>query len=354
MEVIMIEQEEGKILYLSRGNVELACHDLDGVGIVRELFRLHAAGETILPDEAYLAWVNSEGESVRSLNMPGYVGGKLEMAGTKIINANIANFKRGLPRASGITLLYDNVSARVVCMMESAYISSFRTACVTASAANVFQGRDIEHIALIGAGVLARMHIEVLLKALPHIGNISVYDLAQERVTALRTSVMPLLEEYGVAFDIMSTAEEAVRLAQLIVPVTTTTVGYIPFAWLQPGTIVVNVSLDDVLPDVVLLADKVFVDDWKLVKHDSRRLLGKMYRSGEIIGPDEAGKNIHGKRRSIDGTLGEIVLGTKVGRNHSDQIILFNPFGLAIEDVAFATHVYQVARKEGLGVSLER
>ena len=37
--------------------------------------------------------------------MPAYIGGSLDIAGTKIINGNIANSSRGLPRASGLTLL---------------------------------------------------------------------------------------------------------------------------------------------------------------------------------------------------------------------------------------------------------
>ena len=31
------------------------------------------------------------------------------------------------------------------------------------------------------------------------------------------------------------------------------------------------------------------------------------------------------------------------GREHADDIILVNPFGLAIEDIALATHVYRFA-----------
>jgi ornithine cyclodeaminase len=43
-----------------------------------------------------------------------------------------------------------------------------------------------------------------------------------------------------------------------------------------------------------------------------------------------------------------------VGREREDEIILFNPFGLAIEDVALATVVYRVARESGVGKFLER
>ena len=86
--------------------------------------------------------------------------------------------------------------------------------------------------------------------------------------------------------EVAPSAEGAIRPAQLIVPVTTTTTGYIALDWLQPGAILVNVSLDDPLPEVALRADRLFVDDWPLVRADSRRLLGRMYRAGQIEGPD--------------------------------------------------------------------
>ena len=95
------------------------------------------------------------------------------------------------------------------------------------------------------------------------------------------------MQQRGVEFQEATSAEDAIRSSQLIVPVTTTTTGYIQFGWLQPGAILVNISLDDFLPEVVFQADKVIVDSWDLVKNDPRRLIGRMYRAGQIIGPDE-------------------------------------------------------------------
>ena len=143
MEITVTSLTDDAILYLCQKDVEAACKAIDSVAVIREVFRMHWAGHTILPDEAYLTWINDKGESVRSLNMPSFVGGSLGAAGTKIINGNNANFKRGLSRASGLTLLYDNTSVRVRCIMEGAYLSSLRTASVTALPADLLQGNRI-------------------------------------------------------------------------------------------------------------------------------------------------------------------------------------------------------------------
>jgi ornithine cyclodeaminase len=356
MEAIMTTTRGDSILYLSRKDVELACRDIDGVDVMRDLFKLHGSGQTILPDEAYLAWTNDRGEQVRSLNMPAYIGGSFNSAGAKIINGNISNPSRGLPRASGLTMIYDRTSVHINCVMEGAYLSSLRTACVTALCADIFKGREIESAAVIGAGALAQAHIELLARRLPFLRTICVFDIDRERIARLKASVAAVLQACEVELQESSTAEEAIKAAQLIVPATTTTTGYIKYDWLQAGAILVNISLDDPLPEVVFRADKVVVDDWNLVRNDTRRLLGRMYRAGQIIAPDEPVDVVRDgqQRRRIDAQLGEVVSGSRVGRDHPDDIILVNPFGLAIEDVALAVRVYQEALELNIGVWLER
>ncbi|HEY1353931.1 MAG TPA: ornithine cyclodeaminase family protein [Ktedonobacteraceae bacterium] len=344
------------MLYLNRRDVEAACTTLDSVAIMREVFRMHASGQTTLPDEAYLGWTNTAGEAVRSLNMPACLGASTNAAGTKIINGNIHNPARGLPRASGLTLLFDHLSARITCIMEGAYISSLRTASVSLLAAEVLDSQQCECVAVIGSGVQAQAHLELLLKrraSYPLLRQVVFFDVDQGRTEALRRALAPALSAQGLKLVLAATAEEAVRQSQLLITTTTTTTGYIPYAWLQAGALFLNVSLDDPLPDVVLRADKVVVDDWMLVMHDTRRLLGRMYREGKIAGPADQPTGLSSVRR-VDAQLAEIVSGERGGRQRRNEIILFNPFGLAIEDIALASAVYQSAQELGLGVWLER
>ncbi len=343
---------EQKILYLSRKDVAQICLEIDSVEVLREVFRLHGSGQTELPDEAYLTWCNAHGEQVRSLSMPAYVGGTVNKAGTKIINGNIHNPMRGLPRANGLTLLYDDTSVDILCVMEGAYISSLRTASVSMLAVEILKGPPIASVAIIGAGVLAKAHIELLLQRLPELQVIRIFDLSQQRVQELYEQIAEHVQQKKVIFEPVQSAEEAISTAQLIIPVTTTTISYIRYTWLQPGAILVNVSLDDPLPEVVLHADRVIVDDWRLVKDDPRRLIGRMYRQGHVVGPDE--KVEADNQRQIDAELSDIVIGKKEGRKSKDDIIMVNPFGLAIEDVALAAHVYQRALQEKRGIWLER
>ena len=77
--------------------------------------------------------------------------------------------------------------------MEGAYLSSLRTASVTLLSAELFKGREIENVAVLGAGVLAQAHIELFVKRLPHLRSISIYDLDSKRIAALRETLTPVL-----------------------------------------------------------------------------------------------------------------------------------------------------------------
>ncbi|HVU68234.1 MAG TPA: ornithine cyclodeaminase family protein [Ktedonobacteraceae bacterium] len=342
-----------RMLYLTRHEVEELCREIDSVEVMRAVFLAHNAGQVVLPAEAYLGWTNALGERARSLNMPGYFTAS-HLAGTKIINGNSANPQRGLPRASGLTLLFDDVSARVVCLMDSAAISSLRTASVTALAVDVLQRAPVLTLAVIGAGVLARAHIELLSARLASLREIALFDLDVERAELLRRQVEPRLVERGITLRVTASAEEAVRAAQVVVPATTTTRGYIASSWLQAGALLVNISLDDPLPEVILRAGKVIVDDWELVRDDQHRLLGRMYRQGTLLAPDDTRAVRAGQQRRVDAEFGEIISGRKPGRTTDDEYIVLNPFGLSLEDIAVAFQVYHAALERNIGRWLER
>jgi ornithine cyclodeaminase len=147
------------------------------------------------------------------------------------------------------------------------------------------------------------------------------------------------------------TAEEAIRGSLLVIPATTTERGYIPPGWLSPGALLVHVSLDDLLPQAIIDADRLFVDDWELVRTDGRRLLGRMIRAGLVAGPGEA---VPVGGRSVDGTLGDVLIGRASGRRRKDEVVVFNPFGMAITDVALASAVVEKAQERGVGHALRR
>lgn len=177
----------------------------------------------------------------------------------------------------------------------------------------------------------------------------TLFDHVRDR----RDDLCRALEEDGVVCRPAGSARDAVHEAGVVVTTTTTTEPYLHHGWFSPGVLIAHVSLDDVLSEMVRLADLVIVDDWPLVRDDSRRLLGRMYRGGELIGLDggHCGEPVTGARR-VDATLGDVVVGRHPGRTSPEQTVLSNPFGMGILDVAMAAEVLRVARAAGRGVAL--
>jgi ornithine cyclodeaminase len=115
---------------------------------------------------------------------------------------------------------------------------------------------------------------------------------------------------------------------------------YIPYEWLQKGAFISNTSIMDVQKDVFLKADKVIVDDWDQSNRE-KKIINQLVIEGLF------------SREQLHAELGEIVSGLKAGRESDDEIIILNPMGMAIEDIACARSIYLKALKAGAGVSLK-
>ncbi|HVF14656.1 MAG TPA: hypothetical protein VM942_08655 [Acidimicrobiales bacterium] len=332
------------LLYLSGAEVELACQEVDPVACVAQAMAAHAAGEVELPDEAVLRWEPRGGGMARTLNMPGLIAGDVPIIGTKIINASVQNPASGLPRASGVTLLFNPVTARPEAILQAARISALRTAAVSTLAALHLQPRVPQVLGVIGAGPIARAHILLMMEHLS-VERVLVCDRVDGRARALVQEIRDAGDTAPV--EDVADPEVVVRSADIVVTATTTTTAYIAYHWFEPGALVVNVSLDDVDEETYLRADRLYVDDWDLVVADTHRLMGKLARAGKIAAPGRNGG------RPVDGTLGQLVTGTCPGRGDDRQIVLVNPFGMAIGDLAIASRVYEVALLRNYGTFLE-
>jgi N-[(2S)-2-amino-2-carboxyethyl]-L-glutamate dehydrogenase len=333
------------LLYLSEADVERAGREVDPVACVAEALAREAVGEAEVPDEAVLRWEPRGGGMARTLNMPGRIGDAVPVVGTKIINASTGNPARGLPRAAGLTLLFNPVTARPEAILQAAGISALRTAAVSTLAVLHLRTPGPQTLAVIGAGPIARAHVRLMAEHLD-VERVLVCDRVTDRALGL---VQELRVGPGsAAVEEGGDPAKAVAEATIVVTATTTTTAYVRHAWFRPGAVVVNVSLDDVEEEAYLRADRLYVDHWGLVVSDTQRLLGRLARAGKVSGPGESGG------RPVDGTLGQLVTGACPGRTDDREIMLVNPFGMAIEDLAIASRVYEIALLRNYGRFLDQ
>lgn len=321
------------LLQLGGGSSELY------VQAIAEVLAIHAQGNFVQPLKPYLRSQGKAGHIAdRIIAMPAYVGESYDISGLKWIGSKHDNpAQRGQERASGLITLNDPISNYPIAILEASLISSMRTAAVTVVAAQQLAQPDFTTVSCVGCGLIAKTQLQSLLEQFPAIQTIHLFDLNANAAEQLATDLRQVRSHLEV--KVAASAEAAVRLGEVVITCTVTAQPYIPFEWLRPGAFVSNVSIMDLHKDVFLQADKVVVDDWEQANRE-KKILNQLVLEGRF------------SREQLHAELGEIVIGAKPGRQTPDEIIVLNPMGMAIEDIACAYRLYQQALATTIGTRL--
>lgn len=333
--------QQHSILYLSKQDVAVVGGESSELYVkaVSRALEEHARGNFVQPLKPYLRVQAENGHIAdRIIAMPAHVGGEEPISGLKWIGSKAANpSHRGMERASGIIILNDPETNYPIALLEASLISGMRTAAVTVIAAKYLAKRDFSSVAVMGSGIIARMQLTSLLEQFESIRTVYLYDLMPEAAARLADYLRERFPH--VEFVIAPDAESAVRRGELVVTCTVTDTPYIPFEWLQKGAFVSNISIMDVEKDVFLKADKVLVDDWDQSNRE-KKVINQLVNEGKF------------SREQLHAELGEVLIGKKPGRESEDEIIILNPMGMAVEDIASAQEVYHRALAQGIGTEL--
>ncbi|MDI2031419.1 2,3-diaminopropionate biosynthesis protein SbnB [Saccharopolyspora sp. TS4A08] len=337
----MSSEESPQMLYLSRSDIaavggdeaELYVEALNA-GLIA-----HSEGKTVQPLKPYLRVAGKQGHIAdRIIAMPAHVGDP-GLSGIKWIGSKHDNpAERGRERASAVIVLNDPASNYPVAVLEGSLISAWRTAGVTCLAARHLAREGFTDVALVGCGVIGSTQITALLQQFGSIERVHLHDQRPEAARALAERIGR--EHPSVEARVAETAEDAVRAGDLVVPCTVTSEPYIAFDWLKRGALLCNVSIMDVHKEVFLKADKVVVDDWEQSNRE-KKIINQLVLEGSFF------------REQLHAELGEILAGTRPGRTEDDEIIVLNPMGMAVEDIACAGAVYERARERGVGTWLD-
>jgi len=330
-----------KILYLNKSDIVKLGGNSSQLYIesVSYALTLHARGEIVQPLKPYLRWHGKEYHIAdRIIAMPAYLGGESPVAGLKWVGSKHDNPSRhSLERASALIVLNDPETHYPLVIMEGSLISGMRTAAVTSVAAVHLARTGFCHVTCIGCGPIARMQLLTLLEQFPSIVTIHLFDLNP----SVAENLVDVLQQRfsDVKYQVTTTAEEAVREGELVITCTVTDEPYIHYEWLQKGTFVSNVSIMDLHKEVFIKADKVVVDDWDQSNRE-KKVINQLVLEG------------HFSREQLYAELGEIVIGRRQGRESDEEIIILNPMGMAIEDLACAQIIYQKALAMQVGTWL--
>jgi ornithine cyclodeaminase/alanine dehydrogenase-like protein (mu-crystallin family) len=249
--------------------------------------------------------------------MPAVYG---DVMGTKLVSVFPRNADRGLHTHLAMIHLMRADTGESLVAMDGRLITAWRTAAVSAIATKVLSSEGARVLAILGSGVQARTHFQAL-KLVRNFEEIRIWSRTPKHAERFA-------DDTGAAY---TTAEQAVRDADVIVTVTNAAEPVLRGAWLKPGAHVNAVGA--VGPKARELDDDAMKNAMVVV--ESRE--AALQESGEIM---HSGAQIYAE-------LGEVLAG-KIPKPQG-QTTVFKSLGIAVEDVAAAELVYRRAMRAGEG-----
>ena len=173
--------------------------------------------------------------------MPAWRGGREAVFALKAICVMPGNPAQGLDAHQGIVILFDGDTGVPAAILNASAITAVRTAAVSAVATRLLARADAQVLAILGAGVQARAHLDALLgvRASQSVRVCSPTE-AHARAVASRggapaRSAGPVEVSGPVEVAVSSTAEDAVRGAEVIATATNSREPVLRREWRSPG-----------------------------------------------------------------------------------------------------------------------
>ena len=225
-------------------------------------------------------------------------------------------------------------------ILDASAVTAVRTAAVSAVATDVLARTQARTLAILGAGVQGRAHLQALA-AVRDFTRVRVYAPTRAHAQALADDARPA----GGEVRAVATAEEAVRGADVVVAATNSPEPVLARAWLAPGAHVNAVGASTPrareIDTATVAASALFCDSRESLRNEAGEFQLAV-REGAIAGEEH-----------VRAELGEVLAGSAPGRRDDGELTLFRSLGIAVEDLAAAETAVAAARAQGLGTEVE-
>jgi alanine dehydrogenase len=325
----------GGTLILTRRDVAALLSIEECTKAVEDVFRLYGEGKTQAP--GVLGVHAHDGgfhikAGILQLNRS-YFAAK--------INANFPqNPKRlGLPTIQGVIVLSDANNGYPLAVMDSTEITAQRTAAATAVAARYLARPESKTLTICGCGIQGRVSLRALIGLFP-LEQVFAYDIDQTRSEKFADD---LSAELAIAIKAVTQLEGAVLQSDICVTCTPSRQFFLKREHIAPGTFIAAVGADNEdkqeLDPTLLGRSKVVAD---LVEQCAT--IGELHHAldQKVMNKDQ-----------VHAELGEVVAATKPGRTSNDEVIVFDSTGMALQDVVTSALVYEKAKQQGAGTTIE-
>jgi alanine dehydrogenase len=336
------------MLILSNEDVEAALSMPECIAALEETYREQARGTAINATRSDVVTSSGQADTLYSLKLMGAVGRDLGV-GVVRLNSDIMSFgaqrQKKLPlapggRYTGLVLLFSTETGEPLAIFPDGVLQRMRVGATSAIAAKYLARADARQVAVIGAGWQAGGHV-LAISAIRELEAVRCYSPTPEKREAF---CREMGEQTGVTMRSVSSPEEAVRGAGIVLCATNSAQHVFHERWLEPGMHVCTIRGPELDPGVVKRADLVAVHE--------RSAEANIIATRGVVMP----KNRHaiaGFDFSSAPALSELVAGAAQGRTSSEHKTCFvNIPGTGLQFAAAGAAFYRKARASGLGREL--
>lgn len=269
-----------------------------------------------------------------------------DVFGLKVVSYFSENVKQNLPALIGTIMVMDAKTGVPVGILDGGYITAMRTGASGAVGAKALARPESETMMIVGAGHISAYVTAGVLSLFPGIKTVYVYNGERIEKAKAFAERMPqrLKNEFGqegsfAKFIPTADVADSAGKSDIIITATPSHEAIIKREWVKPGTHFSCVGSDmsgkqEIDPEIFDGA-RVFTDDTP-----------QCINVGEI--ETAVAKGIL-KREDIAGEIGEVLLGTAVGRENPEQITVFDATGTALLDLLTAKFALAKAEEKELG-----
>jgi ornithine cyclodeaminase/alanine dehydrogenase-like protein (mu-crystallin family) len=318
-----------QILYLTKSEVESAGLTMpEIIELVETAFIEKGHGRVEMPPKP---GIHPGGDNFIHA-MPAYIPA-MNSAGVKWVSGFPDNPKRGLPYISGLLILNDPQTGLPIAVMDCVWITTMRTAAASAVAARRLARPDSSVLGILGCGVQGRTHVEAM-KVLFPLERVMAYDINPKAADAFASEIT---SRFSLEVTCVAQPREAVSGCDLVItagPILKKPHATLQAGWMDAGAFASAVDFDSYWhPAAMHEVDKFCTDDIPQLEH--YRQVGYFQDMPPIYAD-----------------LGELVTGSKPGRQDPFERTMTCNLGLAMDDMAVAPAIFQRARHKGLGTWL--
>jgi len=330
------------VLVLNAAEVRQSLPMPQAVEAMKQAFAAFSSGRAAVPPRTHLAVPQHSGIC---LIMPALVSDadpSCRALAVKVVSVFDKNSERGLARIQAAVLVIDPQTGQPQALLEGATLTAIRTAAASGAATDLMARRDSRILAILGAGVQARTHLEAVC-AVRTISEVRIYSPTPSRVEAL-IAEFDNLSSQGIRLVAATSPRQALECADIICAATTASTPVFEDADVASGTHINAVG--SYTPGAREIPAETAVRATVVV--DSRE--AAWGEAGDLIQPLNACLI---DRDHVHAELGELVLGRKTGRTDNRQVTLFKSVGLAVQDAVAARCALDAARRLGLGREID-